>query len=790
MEYTLKISGMSCANCAHSIEKTVEKVDGVKQVHVNLATQTMYVDVSEDSVLEDVYAGVENAGYIADLPTQETLLKISGMSCANCARSIEKAVAQQKGVLEVVVNFATETLFVKHDDTVNVSAIAQIVEQTGYSVVDTTQVENGVDHRLRNRLIISLIFVIPLLYLAMGSHFFNAPMPSFLDNHFTMGLVQMLLSLPIMWVNRHYYTNGFKRLFNGQANMDSLVAIGTLTAFAQGFYALVVLFAGHHIDFYIESGAIILTLVTLGKYFEHTAKQKTTGAIQALVELSPKTAVKVENGQTREVPVAIIKVGDVLRAKAGEAVALDGVILSGTAQIDESFLTGESMPVTKSVDDQIIGATLVQNGSVDYTVTHVGKETTLSQIIQFVERAQSEKAPIAKLADVISGYFVPVVLVLAVLTLIGWLLVGQSVAFSLNSAVAVLIIACPCALGLATPTAIMVATGVGAKRGILVKNAPALEKLHHVNTVVLDKTGTVTYGKPVVTEYLSADETLLQKIVSVESYSNHPLAQAIVNFYEGERLSVERFEAIEGRGVCGTIDGKILMIGNEKMGYDHLGEGILTHEYVLKAREVAQDGKTPLLVMDEQSIVGLLVISDAIKPTSKKAVSALKRLNIDVVMLTGDNEKTARTIAKAVGINKVISDVLPQDKANVVKQLEETSVVAMVGDGVNDAPALAVAAVGISIGSGTQVAMETSDVVLMHSDVMDVVSAITLSKMTMRTIKTNLFWAFAYNVIGIPLAMGLFYPVVLNPMFAGLAMSFSSVSVVVNALRLNWKKID
>lgn len=721
----------------------------------------------------------------------EQLFRITGMHCAGCATRIEKNVNELKSVEQATVNLATETLYVVSSDITNEQLLAQQVEQavedTGYKIAKNEEEVDQQAQAFRLRVIISVIFSIPLFYLAMGSHVFSWSMPHWLHNHFNMGLVQLLLSLPIIFVNRSYYTNGFKQLFKRQPNMDSLVAIGTLAAFLQGLVAVVLLAIGQHHDIYIESGAIILTLVTLGKYIEQVAKKKTTGAIKALLSLTPQKVQKVVDGQLETLPVEMIKVGDILRAKTGEYVALDGVVLTGKAYLDESVLTGETMAVTKTSGSQVVGGALVQNGSLDYMVTKVGKNTVLSQIIQLVERAQSSKAPISKLADKVSGVFVPIILVLALLTFIGWLIVGQSVEQALSFTIAVLVIACPCALGLATPTALMVGMGLGARKGIFIKNATALEQLHHIDCVLLDKTGTITNGKPIVTEVVGdIDRSTLQMVASVESHSQHPLAKAIEAHYIGEYLSVTDFKVIDGEGVVGVVNGYTVKIGNSRI-LPNQSDTVFNE----KVEYYSKKGQTPVYVCVDDTVKGIIVIADSIKHSSKQAIELLQKQGIRVVMATGDNEQAAQAIADDTGISQVYAQVLPANKATIVEELQQQRLkVAMVGDGVNDAPALSQAHVGIAIGSGTQVAVESADVVLVHDDLMDVVRAIKLSKQTMKTVKMNLFWAFAYNVIGIPIAMGLFYPLVLNPMLAGLAMSFSSISVVLNALWLNYKNIE
>lgn len=713
----------------------------------------------------------------------EKIISILGMHCAGCATKVEKNVRSLERVSQADVNLATESLYVVYNDDSDYERIVQAIEATGYRVAVSDDDKKQEQRAFLNRTKLSVLLSVPILYLAMGSHLFHLPMPHIFHNHFIMGLTQGLLSLPIIWVNRHYYTTGFRQLVKRQPNMDSLVALSTLAAFLQGLYAIVVLSTGQHSDIYIESGAIILALVTLGKYFEHIAKQKTNGAIKALLELTPKKVGRLVDGKVEQLPIEMVKVGDVIRVTSGDYIALDGVVIAGGASVDESLLTGESLPVEKSQTNEVTGGTLLQSGSLDYMVTRVGKHTTLSQIIQLVEKAQGSKAPIAKLADTISRYFVPLVLLLSLMTLLGWLVVGQRLEFALNAAVSVLVIACPCTLGLATPTALMVGMGRGAKKGILIKNATALEQLQGVHTVMFDKTGTLTHGMPKVVAVFGEDTHWGYLVSSLEGHSNHPLAKALVSYFGEQTHEVTQFKQLDGKGLSGVVNNHTIMIGNEKMvvGDNH---------FVKEANRYAKQGHTALYVVVDNSLVGLVVVADTIKESSQRAIQTLNTMGIETVMVTGDNLTTAQAIANELGIQQVIAEVMPQDKATVMMQHQHDKKVAMVGDGINDAIALAQSDVGIAIGSGTQVAIESADVILMTNDVMDVAQAIRLSKKTMRTIKMNLFFAFIYNIIGIPIAMGLFYPLLLNPMVAGLAMSLSSISVVCNALLLRYVKID
>ena len=655
---------------------------------------------------------------------------------------------------------------------------------------------------MKRNLTISAIFAVPLLFIAMAD-MVGIPMPAFLSpmqSPVSYALIQLALSLPIVWIGRRFFVDGFKALSKGHPNMDSLVALGTSAAFLYSLYGTYHVLEGHAhfaMNLYYESAGVILTLITLGKYFEDVSKGKTSMAIQTLVGLAPKMATVLRDGQEVEVPVEEVQVGDLIRVKPGEKVPVDGVVTEGNSTVDESMLTGESIPVSKSVGDEVIGASLNKTGSFILKATKIGKDTALSQIIQLVEQAQGSKAPIAKLADKVSGVFVPIVIVLALVSGLAWYFLGQeSWVFALTITISVLVIACPCALGLATPTAIMVGTGKGAENGILLKSGEALEEANHVNMVVFDKTGTITNGTPVVTDVVTADSTdadaLIRLAASLEVASEHPLGEAIVAKAKEQGAAfdeVTNFEAIPGFGIKGHVGETLVFLGNEKWMREN---GLANVEMNDKANHFAEQGKTPLYIGYNDAVQGLIVVADTVKESSARAIQTLHEMGIQVAMMTGDHERTAQAIAAEVGIDRVFSEVLPQDKANYVSKLQEEGyIVAMVGDGINDAPALAQAQVGIAIGTGTDVAIESADAVLMKSDLMDVPAMLKLSRATIRNIKENLFWAFAYNVIGIPFAMGvlhLFGGPLLNPMIAGAAMSFSSVSVVLNALRLKrWK---
>ena len=738
---------------------------------------------------------------------------IEGMSCASCAMTIENAVSKIPGVDKASVNLATEIMTVEANDSVTPEDIAKVVDGVGYSARPRGKsVEEELEEKnekkeahlreMKRNLTISAIFTVPLLFIAMAD-MVGIPMPAFLSpmqSPVSYALIQLALSLPIVWIGRRFFVDGFKALSKGHPNMDSLVALGTSAAFLYSLYGTYHVLEGHAhfaMNLYYESAGVILTLITLGKYFEDVSKGKTSMAIQTLVGLAPKMATVLHDGQEVEVPVEEVQVGDLIRVKPGEKVPVDGIVTEGNSTVDESMLTGESIPVSKSVGDEVIGASLNKTGSFILKATKIGKDTALSQIIQLVEQAQGSKAPIAKLADKVSGVFVPIVIVLALVSGLAWYFLGQeSWVFALTITISVLVIACPCALGLATPTAIMVGTGKGAENGILLKSGEALEEANYVNMVVFDKTGTITNGTPVVTDVVTADSTdadaLIRLAASLEVASEHPLGEAIVAKAKEQGAAfdeVTNFEAIPGFGIKGQVGETLVFLGNEKWMREN---GLANEAMNEKANRFAEQGKTPLYIGYNDAVQGLIVVADTVKESSARAIQTLHEMGIQVAMMTGDHERTAQAIAAEVGIDRVFSEVLPQDKANYVSKLQEEGyIVAMVGDGINDAPALAQAQVGIAIGTGTDVAIESADAVLMKSDLMDVPAMLKLSRATIRNIKENLFWAFAYNVIGIPFAMGvlhLFGGPLLNPMIAGAAMSFSSVSVVLNALRLKrWK---
>lgn len=741
--------------------------------------------------------------------------KLSGMTCASCAMTVEMAVKDLETVEDVSVNLATERLSLLPKAGFDSQQVLAAVAEAGYQaeekgkdrpsdVSEEAAMKAQELERKKQELLILLVTALPLLYISMGS-MVGLPLPSFLD-HMAHPLVfvlsQLLLTLPAVWIGRGFYQRGFRNLIKRHPNMDSLIAVGTSAAFFYSLYSVSQVFLGYHPfvhQLYFESVAVIIALVLLGKYLESSAKGRTSQAIQSLLELVPSQATVIRYGEAVMIDTEDIRVGDIIRIKPGERMPVDGLVTEGQTFVDESMMTGESVPIEKKVGDTITSATINQNGSIDYQATRVGSDTTLAQIVRLVEEAQGSKAPIAALADKISLYFVPIVLSLATLSAMGWyFLAGESLSFSLSIFIAVLVIACPCALGLATPTAIMVGTGKGAENGILIKSGQALEAAYQLDTIVLDKTGTITVGKPSLTDLLPLSDfnrsDLLQLIASAEQHSEHPLAQAILEAAEEEGLDllpVSHFEAIVGRGLSAQVEGKQLLVGNESLMKEKNIDSSAFQEQLL---ELSKEGKTAMFVAVDGQLASILAVADEMKSSSLSAVQELQSMGLEVIMLTGDREETATAIAQKAGIQKVIAGVLPDRKAAAIKNLQEAGKkLAMVGDGINDAPALVQADVGIAIGSGADVAIESADVVLMHSDLQDVVKAIKLSQATIRNIKENLFWAFAYNTLGIPIAMGLlhlFGGPLLNPMLAGLAMSLSSVSVVVNALRLGRFKMN
>lgn len=801
---SMKIEGMSCSSCANRLEKAINKLEGIEQGNVNFATEmlTVVYDEAKTSPMA-VELAVEKAGFKVRKDIKDYSFKVKGMSCSSCANRLERLVQKLEGVEAASVNFATEKLTVKlNADVIGYNQLKEATQSAGFELLTDEEIkqqptkEVSEAHRLFKRFMISLIFSVPLLIISMG-HMVGLPLPHMIDpmrNPLNFGLIQLVLTLPVVFTGYKFYQVGIKNLVQLSPNMDSLVAIGTLTAFLYSLFGIYQISQGdahYAMHLYFESAAVILTLITLGKYLEAVSKGKTSQAIKALMGLAPKTATVERKGVELEVPIEEVMVGDLVLVKPGEKLPVDGEVVEGMTAIDESMLTGESIPVEKTVGSQVIGASLNKTGFIKYKATRVGRDTALSQIVKLVEDAQGSKAPIAKMADIISAYFVPIVMGLAVISSLLWKVSGESDVFALSIFISVLVIACPCALGLATPTAIMVGTGKGAEYGVLIKGGEALEMTHRLQTIVFDKTGTITEGKPKVTDVLAlslSEEQLLSYAASAEKASEHPLGEAIVKEAQDRGYSLcelESFHAMIGRGIEGVILGQKLLIGNLKLMVEHQIDVSSLQE---KTDELAYEGKTPMYMAIDGELAGVIAVADTVKESSKKAIETLHQMGIQVAMITGDNQKTADAIARQVGIDLVLAEVLPADKANEVKKLQQSGrKVGMVGDGINDAPALAQADIGIAIGSGTDVAIESADIVLMKSDLMDVSTAIRLSKATILNIKENLFWAFAYNVLGIPVAMGvlhLFGGPLLNPMIAAAAMSLSSVSVLLNALRL------
>ena len=741
---------------------------------------------------------------------------VTGMTCSACSAHVEKSIGKLEGVSSAQVNLLANQMKVEYDEKALTSdQIIKAVEAAGYGAAlhqngtvkaaEPVKTANKETEPMKFRLIVSFVFMIPLFYLSMG-HMMNWPLPQLFtahENALIFVFTQFLLCLPIVAVNKKYFINGFKTLWKRSPNMDSLIAIGSSAAIVYGIFAIYRIDYGlghgdmetvhqYAMDVYFETAAMILALITLGKYLEARSKGKTSEAITKLMDLAPKTAwIETPDGE-KEVPVEEVQIGDIVIVKPGQSIPVDGIIMEGNSSIDESALTGESIPVEKSVGDKVTGAGLNKNGYFKFRAVKVGNDTALAQIIQLVEEASASKAPIAKLADKVSRVFVPVVISIAVAAFIIWLLLGYSFEFAMSIGIAVLVISCPCALGLATPTAIMVGTGKGAENGILVKSAEALETAHRIQTMVLDKTGTVTEGKPQVTDVLPAEnidrQWLLKIAASLEKQSEHPLSEAVIKKAEEEKVSLfraEQFVSVSGRGIRAEINGKHYCAGNKMFLKE---SGIVVEKWEEKAQKMSDEGKTPLFFAEEKKLIGIIAAADVVKKTSAQAVSELIKMGIDVVMVTGDNERTAKAIQKQIGIPHVIAEVMPQDKEAEVRKLQKAGkTVAMVGDGINDAPALARADVGIAIGAGTDIAIESADIVLMKSDLLEAVTAVRLSKAVIRNIKENLFWALIYNSLGIPLAAGVFYSLLgwkLNPMFGAAAMSLSSVCVVLNALRL------
>ena len=740
---------------------------------------------------------------------KNNIFNVTGMSCAACARTVENALNKNEDI-KASVNIATEKVNIEYDENkYDFEKIKKIVENSGYGLVETLSEEQKMQmyedkiKSLKNKLILAAVFAIPLIYISMG-HMMGIHLPDIINpkkNAVIYSIVQLLLTIPVVYAGRDFFIHGFKNLARKSPTMDSLIAMGASAAIIYSLYATymtITVDPEYHMNLYFESAGTIITLILLGKLLEARTKGQTSSAIKKLIGLQPKKAKIIENGAEKEVLIENIKVGDIIVVKPGEKIAVDGKIVSGNTSVDESMITGESIPVSKNPGDKVIGGSINKNGSIQFEATEIGKDTVLSQIIKLVEEAQGSKAPISRMADIVAGYFVPIVIGIATVTGIIWFISGSGLTAALTFFISVLVIACPCALGLATPTSIMVGTGKGAENGILIKSGEALETAHKIKTVVLDKTGTITKGKPVLTDlkvYNNFDgNEILQLAASAENNSEHPLAEAIVNGAKERNVEFkqyDKFRAMPGYGIRATIDNKEIQIGNRKL----MASRKISTEAAEKDYEIlSNEGKTPMFISVNNELAGLIAVADVVKETSKGAIERMHKLGLKVIMLTGDNEKTAKYIAKEVGIDSVIAEILPFQKSEEVKKLQEAGeFVAMVGDGINDSPALAQANVGIAIGSGTDVAIESADIVLIRNDLNDVAGAIALSKATITNIKENLFWAFFYNVIGIPFAAGIFYAFFngpkLDPMIAAFAMSLSSVSVLMNALRLKFFKV-
>jgi len=788
-QQTFHVQGMTCAACSARVEKVLNKMDHVK-AEVNLATEIASVQY-DDTVIQpgEIVKKIKQIGY--DVQQTKIELTITGMTCASCAARIEKVIQKQTGIIHAAVNLATETASVTfYSDLITEKDIINKIKDIGYDAeVRKDKENNDVKYqelkKMERKLIISIILSIPLL-ITMLDHLFGITLPSILMNPW----FQFVLATPVQFViGWQFYKGAYHVLKTKSANMDVLVVLGTSAAY---FYSLVEGFRtignpAYEAHLYFETSAILITLILFGKYLESKAKGKTTEAITKLMQLQAKEARVIRNGEEQLISIDDVVVGDLIIVKPGEKIPVDGVVVKGITSIDESMLTGESIPVEKQKEAEVFGATMNVNGTIEMKATRIGKETTFASIIRAVEDAQGQKAPIQRMADIISSYFVPIVIVIAMITFFIWItfITPGEIEFALTASIAVLVIACPCALGLATPTSIMVGTGKGAENGILFKGGEHLERTHEINTIVFDKTGTITKGEPEVTDFIGDDKTL-QLLASAENDSEHPLATAIVNFANEKKISLlttTEFTAIAGHGLKAKVESDEILVGTRKLMKDHQ---IQTVEFEEKMETFEREGKTAMLIAVNGKLVGIVAVADTIKPNAKETMQLLHEKGIKLVMLTGDNERTANVIARQVGIDQVIAEVLPEDKANTISELQDAgNKVAMVGDGINDAPALATADIGIAIGSGAEVAIEAADITILGDDLRLVPKAIHLSKATIKNVKQNLFWAFAYNTVGIPIAaVGL-----LAPWIAGAAMAFSSVSVVLNALRLKRVKV-
>ena len=803
MERTYDIKGMTCSACSRAVERAVGKLEGVNEVHVNLITNQMET-VFDENILnkETIIEVIHKAGYEASEKTdiKEVSIPIEGMTCASCVRAVEKSINKLDGIEEVSINITTNKAYIKYDSAkARVSNIKQSIIKAGYKplIIEKDNDESYVNEnekqfrKMRRELYFAFAFTIPLLYIAMGD-MIGLPSLSYLSPEIypiNFTVIQIILTVPVIFIGRNFYKIGFRTLIKGSPNMDSLIAVGTSAAIIFSIFASYQIFNGNHNyihQLYFETGATIITLIKFGKTLEFKAKGKTSEAISKLIKLKPKVAVVINKDGEIVLPIEEIEIGDIVLVKPGEMIPVDGEIVEGFSDVDESMLTGESIPVDKELGNSVVSGSVNGNGMLKINVMNIDQDTFLNQIIKVVEDAQNKKAPITRLADIIAGYFVPIVIGIAIISSIAWFVFNRDISFSLKIFISVLVIACPCALGLATPTAIMVGTGKGAENGILIKSGETLEMLHKVTTIVLDKTGTITEGKPVVKEIISfgkySKEDILIKVASLERFSEHPIGKSIIEYHGNMKLTysdVTEFVSIPGKGLVGNINGEKVKIGNGK----------LIKNKEKSVEKMMNKGMTIVYLEVNNELTGAIGISDNVKENSEKAIKKLHSMGLEVIMLTGDNIKAADYIATEVGVDRVIAGVLPEEKSEVVERLkDEKKIVAMVGDGINDSPSLVVADVGIAMGTGTDVAIESADIVLIKSDLEHVVKAIYLSKKTINNIKQNLFWAFAYNIAGIPIAAGVLYLLfngpLLNPMFAALAMSFSSVSVVTNALRL------
>jgi len=813
-----KITGMHCASCAVTTEKALQDVAGVKTAHVNYANNSCEVDFDESITSPaEIETTVANTGYtLLDEDYLDAEFKVIGMGSDHCAGVVKDALEAFSGVKNVDTNFANAyAKFSYNPSAVSLDELKKAVDKAGYEAIiveegeDIYEKEKKAKEReikiLKTKTAVAAVFSLPILYLAMSELISESLIPGFLNpSEFPLrfALTQLVLSIPVVVAGYKFYTVGFYNLWKRTPNMDSLIGLGTAAAYLYGLYAVYAIIGGDYSfvkNLYFETAGVIIALILLGKYLEEATKGKTSEAIRKLMDLAAKTATVVRDGKEVEVPIEDLVVGDVIVVRPGEKIAVDGEIVEGTTSIDESMITGESVPVDKKAGDAVIGATINKSGAIQFKALKVGKDTALAQIIKLIQEAQGSKAPIARLADIVSGYFVWAVIVIALVSFAVWFwLAGSTFLFALTILITVLIIACPCALGLATPTSIMVGTGLGAENGILIKSAKALEQAQKINALILDKTGTITKGEPAFTGAESftdlSEEELVALASAIEKNSKHPLAEAIVKYAKEKEMTlkdVSKFEEIPGHGLSGTINGTVYYIGTRKLMKE---KGISYEDKLKNIETLEEEGNTVMLFADREKLLGIISVADTMKESSASAIERLRKENIEVFMITGDNERTAKAIATQVGIGpeNVYAQVLPEDKANHVKALQEKGLnVGMVGDGINDAPALTQADIGIAIGAGTDVAIESADIVLIKSDLLDAVTAIKLSRATMRNIKQNLFLAFVYNTAGIPVAAGLLFPFfgfLLSPIIAAGAMAASSISVLLNALRLKRAK--